>query len=94
MAYQVNWAPAKEDIRALESELRKRIIRKIGSIIDHPFHFVERVQGYPLFKLRIGDYRAIIDIKQKDNQIVIVLVGHRSKVYQELARRMQSYTPG
>jgi mRNA-degrading endonuclease RelE of RelBE toxin-antitoxin system len=90
MAYQVNWAPAKEDIHALESELRKRIIKKVGSITDNPFHFVERVQGYLLFKLRIGDYRAIIDIKQKDNEIVVVLVGHRSKVHQELARRMRS----
>jgi len=88
MAYQINWAPAREDVRSLEPGIRKRIIRKVGSIAEHPLRFVERVQGYPLFKLRIGDYRAILNIKQDAAGIIVILVGHRSKVYQELARRM------
>ncbi len=89
MIFQINWEPAKDDIRTLETEVRKRVIRKVGSIVNNPFHFVERVEGYPLFKLRIGDYRAILDIKQQKSEIVVVLVGHRSKVYQELARRVK-----
>jgi len=88
MAYRINWEPAREDVRSLESEIRKRIIKKIATIAEHPLRFVERVQGYLLFKLRIGDYRAILDIKQETAEIIVVLVGHRSKVYQELARRM------
>ena len=37
---------------------------------------------------RIGDYRVILDIKSSDETIKIILVGHRSKVYQELPRRV------
>ncbi|MCX6709059.1 MAG: type II toxin-antitoxin system RelE/ParE family toxin [Candidatus Woesearchaeota archaeon] len=75
-------------MRSLEPEIRKRIIQKVGSITEHPFHYVERLQGYPLFKIRIGDYRAVLDIKQQEKQIIVVIAGHRSKVYQELARRI------
>lgn len=87
MAYQINWAPAVDDIRLLDKEIGKRIVKKVGSIADQPSRFVERLEGYPLFKLRIGDYRAIFDIRHKENTIIVVLVGHRSKVYQELRRR-------
>lgn len=88
MAYVVNWEPAVEDVRSLESTVRKRIVKKVGAIANNPFRFVERLEGYSLFKLRVGDYRAILDIKSKEELIIVVLVGHRSKVYQELARHM------
>jgi len=88
MAYVVNWEPAVEDVRSLESTIRKRIVKKVSTIANKPFRFVERLEGFPLFKLRVGDYRAILDIKSKEEQIIVVLVGHRSKVYQDLARRM------
>ena len=89
MSYQINWGPAKEDVHALDSEVRMRVIKKVRSIADQPFRFVALLEGYRLFKLRIGDYRAIMDIKQSEKQIIVVLVGHRSRVYQELARKMK-----
>ncbi len=85
MSYSVNWAPAYNDLNEIDSENRKRIIKKVGSIVDDPYHFVDRLSGLPYFKLRVGDYRIVIDVK--DRELVIVLVGHRSKVYQELKRR-------
>lgn len=88
MVYQINWAPAVDDIRSIDKETRKRIIKKVGSILGQPSRFVERLEGYPFFKLRVGDYRVILDIRNTENIIVVVLVGHRSKVYQGLRRRM------
>lgn len=87
MAYQTNWEPAYDDLRALEPEIRKRIIKKLGSIVKNPLRFVEKLTDYPFFKLRIGDYRAILDIKQKEQQIVVILIAHRSKIYKELRRK-------
>ena len=88
MVYQINWAPAVDDIRPLERDIRKRIIKKVGSILGQPSRFVERLEGSPYFKLRIGDYRAILDIQHREHIIVVVLIGHRSKVYQEMRRRI------
>ena len=88
MDFEINWQPSVPDIKSLDPEIRNRIIQKIRSIQENPFRFVERLEGYPLFKLRIGDYRVILDIKPNENSIVVVLVGHRSKVYQSLHRRI------
>lgn len=82
--YSIDWGPAYDDVKSLDAEVRKRIIKKVGSIVERPFRYVERLEGYLLFKLRVGDYRAILDIKS--GVIVVVLVGHRSKVYRELQR--------
>lgn len=91
MAYQIVWDElAVEDIRSIETIIRQRIIKKIRSIEEHPFTFVDHLTGFPLFKLRVGDYRAVLDINHKTNKITILLVGHRSKVYDQLQRRISS----
>jgi mRNA-degrading endonuclease RelE of RelBE toxin-antitoxin system len=39
------------------------------------------LQGEKLWRLRIGDYRAIIDVIVSNNKIIIVRIGHRKNVY-------------
>lgn len=83
--FKINWAPALHDMRALPRDVRKRIISKAKSILRKPLIYVELLKGYPLFKLRVGNYRLILDIK--DDELVVVLVAHRSKVYKKLKRK-------
>ena len=91
MVYQIVWdEPAVEDIRRIETTSRQRVIKKIRSIEEHPFRFVDRLTGFPLFKLRVGDYRAVLDINHNTDKIIVILVGHRSKVYDKLQRRLSS----
>lgn len=72
---------AKEQLRKLPKEIQNRIGYVLERIVIRPFHFVKRKQGSPYFILRIGEYRAILDIKQ-DRQIIFVLeVGHRKNIY-------------
>ena len=82
MSHKINWAPALNDLRALDREVSERIVKKVCSIVDNPFRYVEKLVDYPLFKLRIGDYRAIVDIQKEE--IIVVLVDHRHKVYKRL----------
>ncbi|WP_373188817.1 type II toxin-antitoxin system RelE/ParE family toxin [Halolamina sp.] len=44
-----------------EPDVRDRVRTKIQSIRDFPGHYLERLSGSALYRLRIGDYRAIID---------------------------------
>lgn len=61
-----------------ESEI---ILNKIYSLRDNPFRFLKKLQGQKLWRLRIGDYRAIIDVIVKNNEIFVVRIGKRSNVY-------------
>ena len=89
MTFQIEWYDAaQDDLRSLEREVAKRILKKVRSIELNPFHFVETLEGYPVYKLRVGDYRVILNIDASKRFIAVILVGHRSKVYQELRRRI------
>jgi mRNA-degrading endonuclease RelE of RelBE toxin-antitoxin system len=87
--FKTFWHPkTKEDLKVLDPEIRKRIILKIRSIASDPLHFADRLEGYNLFKLRIGDYRALFEIDASQNFIMIVLIGHRSRVCKQLRNRI------
>lgn len=82
--YDVVFDPeAIEFLEKSNKDLAKRIWNKIMSAKENPHHFFERLTGRPDYKLRIGDYRAIADIDDKNKKIEVTLIGHRKNVYQD-----------
>lgn len=74
----------KSSKRFLKKLLRKDsliILNKIYSIRNNPFRFLKRLQGKKLWRLRIGDYRAIADVIVSANKIIVLRIGKRSRVY-------------
>ena len=72
---------SKEQLRKLSKNLQDRIGAVFERIRIRPFHFVKRKQGTPHFILRIGEYRAILDIKNKKLIILVLEIGPRKKIY-------------
>ncbi|MBI2565020.1 type II toxin-antitoxin system RelE/ParE family toxin [Candidatus Woesearchaeota archaeon] len=67
-----------------EKDISKRIWSKIMTTKEKPHRSFERLSGRKDYKLRIGDYRAIADIDDKNQRIEITLIDHRSRVYKRL----------
>ena len=65
----------------LDKNISARIISKVESIKENPFHFVHHLSGVTLYSLRVGDYRVILDIEKQKMVIFVVKIGHRRKVY-------------
>ena len=61
--------------------LRNRIISKVEMIKDSPYRFVKHLEGVPLFSLRVGDYRIIMDISSSKMIILVLRIGSRKNVY-------------
>ncbi len=81
MTYMVIFSQdAERDLGLLDKKTRTRIIKKIDSIKEQPFDYVKHLVGIPLYSLRVGDHRVILDIKTKEILIFVIKVGHRSKV--------------
>ncbi len=72
---------AEKQFNKLPKEIQIRIIRVLERIKIRPFHFIKRKEGTPYFIMRIGDYRAILDIKTEISFIYIIEVGHRKNIY-------------
>ncbi len=72
---------AKRQLQKLEKREIEIILKKIASIRENPLHYIERLKELPSWKLRIGDYRAIMSINTKEKKIFIEKVGHRKEIY-------------
>ncbi len=83
--YDVKWT--ESSVRALE-ELDKvdsiRILEKMEAVSKAPFHYVKRLKGVPLYSLRNGKYRVIMSIERERLVILIVDIGNRKNVYDDL----------
>ncbi len=77
---------AEKDLDSLDDKACEDIIKRLYKITENPLHFLERLSGYTLFKLRCGDYRAIIRIDTAKNLLQVVMVDHRKRVYKRLGR--------
>ena len=72
---------AQKQLIKLNKDIQKRIISVFERIRMRPEAFIDKLVGEPGFKIRIGDYRAILDIDYNKLIIFVLKVGHRKNIY-------------
>jgi mRNA interferase RelE/StbE len=72
---------AKNFLKKLQKRDAEIILNKIYSIKENPYRFLKRLQGEKLWRLRIGDYRAKVDVIVSMNKIIVIRIGHRKNIY-------------
>ena len=84
MNFEIEWSErAEQTLSKLPKHISSGIARKVDSIKSDPFHYLEHYEGEDVYKLRIGDYRALIDVDFRDKVLKIAILGHRSKIYNQ-----------
>ena len=74
---------SKNFLKKCDKELYKRLIEKIQLLQDEPVpHNSVRIVGEErTFRIRIGDYRVVYEIKWEFNEILIAIIDKRTKAY-------------
>jgi mRNA interferase RelE/StbE len=72
---------AENFLKKLQKKDAEIILNKIYSIRENPFRYLKRLQGEKLWRLRIGDYRVVVDVIISMNKMIIIRIGHRKNVY-------------
>lgn len=72
---------ALHDLNKFDKEIKERLWTKLKACKEDPFRFLEHLKEIKGFKLRVGDYRAVIDVDTKNRVLKIVKVGHRKNIY-------------
>ena len=72
---------ANDQLKQLDSEARERVLKKLAEARDWTEHRLDPLTGWPYYKLRAGDYRAIITWDRENDRLVVEAVGHRRNVY-------------
>lgn len=72
---------AKKQLFRLEKNIQERIITALERIRIRPEAYITKLVGDPGFKLRIGNYRVLMDINNNNLLILVIKVGHRKDIY-------------
>lgn len=85
MSYRIEYKPSAErEFLALPKEVQKRIRPKIEALaIDPRPPGSKKLRGYQnRWRIRVGDYRVIYEVYDRELLVLIVKIGHRSDVYE------------
>ncbi len=69
----------------LSDDVREQIDKKMLTIAKNPYeknNNIKSIQGRKhCYRLRMGDFRIIYELVQKELKILIINIGHRKEVY-------------
>ena len=73
---------ALDFISNLEKDMKERIWNKLQRCKEDPFRFLEHLEEIEGYKLRVGDYRLIIEVDNQNKTLKVLKAGHRKKIYE------------
>ncbi len=82
MAFKLTYTRrAVQDIEKPDRLAKKRLGKKLLQFAKNPLQFSKKIHDPALgsYRFRIGDYRVIFDLQNKE--IIILRVGHRREIY-------------
>ena len=84
MSYEIIFSDkAFKQLKKLEPDTQERIIKVLERIRIRPDKFVTKIVGDSGFRLRVGDYRVIVDIVKDKLLVLVIKIGHRSRIYKK-----------
>ncbi|MBU2634282.1 MAG: type II toxin-antitoxin system RelE/ParE family toxin [Nanoarchaeota archaeon] len=80
--YEVEFSKtAEKQLYKLEKHTQVRIISTLERIKIRPYPHIKKLVDSPYFRLRVGKYRLILDIREGKLIIFIIEIGHRKNNY-------------
>ena len=86
MSYRVEFSRgASKQFRKLPLNIQKRIQAKIDELAIEPRpNRVKKLQGDDnSYRIRVGDYRIVYEIKDDILLVIVIKIKHRSEVYKD-----------
>lgn len=70
----------------MDQSLRERVRQHLKELEDSPEKKGERLAHSPFWKLSVGDYRVIYEIDRAAGRVIVLFIGHRRDIYDDLGR--------
>ncbi len=76
------WRPrALKELRKLPKNVAHRLVKKVDLCKDDPEYFIEKLTDDEGYKVRVDDYRAVMDVLWHEKIIAVRIMGHRRNIY-------------
>jgi mRNA interferase RelE/StbE len=71
-----------KDLRQIPKQHLKRILARIDSLAENPRpEGCVKLTAKEYYRVRLGQYRIVYEIRDNELVIIVIKVGHRSSVY-------------
>ena len=77
---------ASQELNKIKEPMRSRIGEGLTELRSDPEGAGKKLRYTNFWSMRIGDYRAIYEIKRNREQVIVLYVGHRKNVYDDFSR--------
>jgi mRNA interferase RelE/StbE len=76
-------ARAERAFRNLPADVQRRLAPAIETLAQepHPPHSKKLSGEDSLWRVRVGDYRIVYQIREKELRILVIKLGHRREIY-------------
>ena len=82
MTFEIVWSDsATQQLKKLDRSVAKRIFDAVSKLQQNPTRWVRRIVNSQYYRLRVGDYRIIVDIYENELRVLVVKIGHRKNIY-------------
>lgn len=73
MAFGIIWSDsASRQLKKLDRTVARRIFEKVGELHEDPFRLIRKLVNSPHYRLRVGDYRVILEINQGALRVLVL----------------------
>ncbi len=81
MAFRILWSEsASRQLAKLDRSVGKRIFERVERLAENPLPQLRRLVGLPYFRLRVGDYRVIVEVHELELLVLVLKAGHRKSI--------------
>ena len=85
MSYEIIFTDtSRNQFKKLEKDIQDRIIKALERIRIRPEAHIKKLVGDPGYRLRVGEYRIILDIEKEKLIILVIKIGHRKNIYKKV----------
>ena len=72
----------QKELDRLPEDAVRRILARLAELETNPRPTdVKKLKGRKAWRIRVGDYRVIYEIHNRQLQILVITIGHRREVY-------------
>lgn len=77
---------AAQELNKIKEPMKSRIKGRLTELRRDPEGSGKRLRYTDFWSTRIGDYRAIYEIRRERKQVIVLYIGHRRNVYDDFSR--------
>ena len=68
---------SKKFLKKLDKKVRERIILGVDKLRFRPERYLKKMVNEPAYRMKIGDYRVIVDVIHEEIVILVIKIEHR-----------------